>query len=59
MKTVAAVAYWIGNLGTFFYLVYEDWPTFNWWNWIIIIPINELLAFMWPIYWLILRPFFG
>lgn len=59
MRTAALVVYVLGNLGTFLYLCWEDWPTFNWWNWLVLIPINEILAAIWPIYWLILRPLLG
>jgi len=39
--------------------VIEDWPRLNWWNWIIIFPVNQFLSQIWPIYWLVLRPMFG
>jgi hypothetical protein len=48
-------AYIAGNIATFLFLVVEDWPYFSAWNWIIILPINEFLAAIWPLYWLILR----
>lgn len=54
-----AIIWQIGSLITFGILVVEDWPDFNWWNWIIFIPINLFLGEIWPIYWLILRPLFG
>jgi hypothetical protein len=56
--TLIAV-YWIGNLATFAKLTFFDGYVYNWWNWIIAIAINEFLAMIWPIYWLILRPLFG
>lgn len=51
--------YSIGSLATFVYLTFFDGYIYNAWNWLIAIPVNALLASMWPIYWLILRPFFG
>lgn len=36
---------------TFIYLMHADWSDINWWNWIIIIPVNVFLAQIWPIYW--------
>lgn len=63
MKQALGVAaiwlYWIGNLATFGKLTFFDGYVYNWWNWIIVLPINEFLAMIWPIYWLILRPIFG
>lgn len=52
-------AWLIGNLATFVFLTLFDGYTYTWWNWIIALPANEILAAMWPIYWLILRPIFG
>ena len=47
------------SLATFVYLTFFDGYNYNWWNWIIAIPINLFLSEIWPIYWLILRPLFG
>ena len=58
MRTAALWVYLAGNFATFLYLCWEDWP-FSWWNWIVLIPLNELLAAIWPIYWLVLRPLLG
>ncbi len=44
-------AYLAADIATFGYLMYSDWPDMNWWNWIILIPINVFLAQIWPIYW--------
>ena len=52
-------AYWIGNVGTFIFLTFFDDYRYTWWNWMIAIPANEFLAFIWPIYWIVLRPIFG
>lgn len=56
----ALLAAWlIGNIATFGFLTFFDGYKYNWWNWIIALPVNEFLAAMWPIYWLIIRPIFG
>jgi len=55
MKTLGWVVYWIGNVGTFIKLTFFDGYVYNWWNWMIAVPINEFLALIWPIYWAILR----
>lgn len=49
----------IASTATQIWLIVQDWPKLNWWNWIIIIPIDFFLGEIWPIYWLILRPLFG
>jgi hypothetical protein len=63
MKDFAKLAgiwiYWIGNLITFGKLTFFDGYEYTWWNWIIVVPINEFLAMIWPIYWIVLRPLFG
>lgn len=62
MKEAAAgllmVVYWIGHVATFGKLTFFDDYQYTWWNWIIVVPINELLAAVWPLYWLLLRPMF-
>ncbi|RIA55725.1 hypothetical protein BXY53_0801 [Dichotomicrobium thermohalophilum] len=57
-EQVAATAYGVGGIATFVYLTFFDDVVYNWWNWILIIPINLFLAHIWPIYWLFLRPIF-
>lgn len=57
--TIAIWVYWIGNLATFGKLTFFDDYQYTWWNWIIVVPINEFLAAIWPIYWVVLRPVFG
>lgn len=52
-------AYCIGDAATFVYLVFFDDYRYTWWNWLIVVPINLFLAQIWPLYWLLLRPFFG
>lgn len=37
---------------TLIYLLFFN-SSYNWWNWIIVIPINFILAELWPIYWLL------
>lgn len=49
----------LGSLATAVYLIFFDGYHYNWWNWIIAIPVDFFLAEIWPIYWLILRPIFG
>jgi hypothetical protein len=46
----------IGSLATFVYLAFFDGFRYNYWNWIIAIPVNMFLAEIWPVYWLIIRP---
>jgi len=55
-KTALIIGYELAGFGTFFYLLHEG--GFTWWNWPIIIGADAFLAQIWPIYWLILRPFF-
>lgn len=57
----ATALFWgwqMGALGTFAALMWQDWPTLNWWNWLIILPVNGFLAEIWPLYWLVIRPLF-
>jgi len=53
------IAYFTGNFLTFVKLSFFDGFRYTWWNWLIALPINEILAGMWPIYWIIIRPIFG
>jgi hypothetical protein len=55
MKRVAWAIYITGNLATFGKLTFLDGYGYNWWSWPIVIPINEFLAAIWPLYWGILR----
>ncbi len=60
MKNRVLIAIWaIGDIATFIYLVFFDGTNYNWWNWLLIVPMDFILATMWPIYWLILRPLFA
>lgn len=51
--------YVVGDLATFVYLTFLDGYAYNWWNWVIVVPINFFLATIWPIYWPVLRPLFS
>jgi hypothetical protein len=53
------LAYLFGGPATFVYLTFFDGYQYNWWNWIIVIPINMLLSSIWPLYWLIIKPIMG
>lgn len=59
MKALLLAGYFLVDLATFVYLTFFDGTVYNWWNWLIIVPLNAFLATIWPIYWGILRPFFG
>ena len=50
---IFGIAFLFGDIATFIYLMIHDAPDFNWWNWIIIIPIDIFLATIWPIYWVL------
>lgn len=47
------LVFWIWQLGSLVTLIYLMFfnTNYNWWNWIILIPINFFLAEIWPIYW--------
>lgn len=49
------VAYQAVVLYTFVFLTFLDGVRYNWWNWFFIIPLNFVLAEMWPLYWGVLR----
>lgn len=53
------LGYQLAALYTFVRLTFFDGYVYNWWNWIIAIPVNGFMAEIWPIYWFLLRPFFG
>jgi len=59
LNTALMGAYFVGDLATFIYLVFFDGTQYNWWNWLITVPIDFFLATIWPLYWLVVRPFFG
>lgn len=49
------IFFWLWQLGSIPTLIYLMLfhSNYNWWNWIILIPINLFLAEIWPIYWLL------
>jgi hypothetical protein len=51
----ALIVYLIGALATFGKLTFFDGIAYNWWNWIILVPLIEGLALIWPVYWLFVR----
>ena len=51
MKQWLLPLYVVGDIATFVYLMFVDWDSFNWWNWLIIVPLNGIIASLWPIYW--------
>lgn len=51
--------YALGNAATFINLMFFNGYHYNWWNWLVAIPVSEFLAAIWPLYWIILRPFFS
>ncbi len=55
MNKKQALFFWlwqIGSIPTLIYLMFFN-SNWNWWNWIILIPVNLFLAEIWPIYWLL------
>ncbi|MFT3806079.1 hypothetical protein [Arenimonas sp.] len=56
MKNFAWAVYWIGDAATVIYLTFFDGYNYTWWNWLIAVPVNIFLGFIWPIYWGILAP---
>ena len=58
-KALLVIGYHLGALVTLIKRTFFDHSVYNWWNWIIVIPINIFLAEIWPIYWLLLRPLMG
>lgn len=57
-KVFLLIIWQVGSLLTFVYLTLLDGYIYNWWNWIIAVPVNAFLGEIWPIYWLVLRPLF-
>lgn len=56
LGNLAAVIWQLGALFTFVDLTLLSGYGYNWWNWIIAIPISAILAEIWPIYWAVLHP---
>ena len=59
VKPLLWVVYWLGNIATFAKLTFFSGYHYTSWNWLIVVPINEFLAAIWPIYWAILHPLMG
>lgn len=59
LAKVLMAGYVLGDLATLVYLVFFNGTKYNWWNWLVIIPLDFILAQIWPIYWLVLRPLFS
>ena len=51
--TLFGLAWGLASPATFIYLIVQDAPDFNAWNWIIIIPCDVILSGLWPLYWAI------
>lgn len=51
--------YLLGDAATLVYLLFFDGYVYTAWNWLIAVPANIILATLWPIYWLLLRPLLG
>lgn len=55
-NSILMLLWQIGAIATAIFLIFFDGYKYNWWNWIIAVPLNLFLAEIWPIYWLIIRP---
>lgn len=51
--TLFFIIWRLGSIPTLIYLMFFDGTNYNWWNWIIIVPLNFFLAEIWPIYWML------
>ena len=54
-RTLGWIVYFVGDTVTFVVLTFFNGYVYNWWNWIIAIPVNFFLAMIWPLYWGIIR----
>ncbi len=59
LQPALGIAWAVGNAATFIWLTFFDGYSYTAWNWIVAVPVNFILAAMWPIYWAILRPLMG
>lgn len=59
MRHILVGIFALGYLATFAQLTFFDDVRWNWWNWLVIIPINAFLSSIWPVYWAIIKPLFG
>jgi hypothetical protein len=56
MDNLLALLYFVGNTGTWFYLMIKDWPHIHGiFSFIWMAACNEGIALVWPVYWAILR----
>lgn len=59
MNNALGVLFATGYVATFIYLTFFDDYAYTWWNWIVVVPLNAILASIWPVYWAIIYPIFG
>ena len=59
LKLLLLIVWQVGSLVTFAKLTFFDGYIYNWYNWIIALPVNLFLGEIWPIYWAVLRPISG
>ncbi len=52
LKALGIYAWFAIDAATLVFLVFFDGTRYNWWNWMIIIPIDIFLATIWPVYWI-------
>jgi len=54
-RLVLLLGYQLASLATFVFISFFDGYVYNWWNWIIAIPVTVVFAEIWPLYWAIIR----
>jgi len=55
-SSVYVLAFEAIAIATFIYLMFFDGIQYNWWNWIVALPVNLFFSALWPVYWAIWRP---
>ena len=55
MSCLILGVYFLVDALPFIYLTFLDGYIYNAWNWVIAIPVNYFLSFIWPIYWSVLH----
>lgn len=55
MKQLVLLLYAVAGAATFVYLTFFDGYVYNFWNWLVAVPVNVFLSHIWPIYWGLLR----
>lgn len=55
MERLVMMIYLLGNFATLIYLTFFDGYIYTAWNWIIVLPVNIMVASIWPIYWAVLH----